>query len=202
MKIKNIVFDIGNVLVKWDPLFIISQAFPDASNPKFLQDNIFKSATWLDLNLGKITEQQSILEYHKNLGIDLPDLQNLMQAIKDSMDLVDGTYEILDKIKNQGYNLYALTNNTNEIVSYLKKRYGLEKFFKSIVSSSEVGLRKPNLDIYRHLLEAHKLSAHETLFIDDHLPNLAPAESLGIRVLLFENINQLRSDLSTMDIAV
>lgn len=188
MVFKNIVFDVGNVLVRWDPPGIIHHVFPEHDNPHQLMLNIFKHQTWYDLNLGKITEKEAIHCYHHQLGIDMPRLEYLLQAVKESLTPISGSIELLQRLDNKQFHLYALTDNTIEIMAYLKSKYGFWRHFKGIVVSAEIGHLKPSQEIYHYLLEGHQLKAHETLFIDDVSANVEGAKAMGIEAIQFTHV--------------
>ena len=190
MAFKNIVFDVGNVLVRWDPQFIVNQVFPKDDEPTKLMLKIFKHQTWYDLNLGTITEREAINRYHQQLGIDVLRLEHLLHTVKESLVLVPGSVELLQRLHDKPFNLYALTDNTVEIMAYLKNKYRFWPLFKGIVVSAEIGYLKPSKEIYHYLLDHHQLKAHETIFIDDMAHNVEGAKALGIEAIQFTHIEQ------------
>ena len=82
MTVKNVAFDIGNVLLKWEPTNIITHFFPNESIPEPLAQQIFKSPIWIDLNLGKITELEAVKLYNEQLNIPIEQLIELMLQTK------------------------------------------------------------------------------------------------------------------------
>ncbi|MGE3320001.1 MAG: HAD family hydrolase [Candidatus Berkiella sp.] len=200
MTIKNIVFDVGNVLVRWDPQHIINHVFPNDENAPLLVQNIFRHQTWYDLNLGTINEAQAIDRYHQQLGISQAQLQILLQVVKESLVPVPGSIELLERLSTKPFHLYALTDNTIEIMAYLKNKYTFWPLFKGIVVSAEIGLLKPSREIYHYLLEHHQLKANETVFIDDHPPNVEGAKAVGITAIQFSNSKQCIDALRELQI--
>ncbi len=195
MTIKNIIFDIGNVMVRWDPLSITTELFPEHPNIAQLNQQLFKSATWFDLNLGKITDQQALQQYQQNLGIDPKQLEQLMPAVKRSLTPITGSAELVAQLYQAQYPLYALTDNTKEIMAFLKAEYDFWRMFRGVVVSAEIGVLKPNPAIYEYLLNTYQLTAQETLFIDDHQPNIDGAQAVGIQALRFETVKKCIEDL-------
>lgn len=202
MEIKNIVFDVGNVLVRYDPASIVSQAFPLHKDKASLVQSLFKEKIWYDLNLGYITEEEAIQSYHRQLGITLEDLQSLLVTVKSSLIPIPGTIELLKTLHRADFNIYALTDNTHGIMAYLKERYDFWPLLKGIVVSAEIGHLKPSKEIYHHLLTTYLLKPHETVFIDDIARNVEGAIACGIRAIQFSNIEQCISDLEKMRIRV
>lgn len=198
--IKNIVFDIGNVLVKWNPTYIVSQTFPDHENHAALAQQIFKSKLWLDHNYGMFTEEQIIQQYHRTLGIPVVQLNRMMDFVKESQTPVDGSHKLLDKIYDANFPLYALSDNTREIVAYLKKKYNFWHKFTGIVISAEVGSVKPNPEIYHHLLNKYQLNAYETIFIDDIAANIEAAKALKMHGIVFQNTEQCINELRNFNV--
>lgn len=202
MSIKNVVFDVGNVLVRWDPQHIVSQVFPQQPDSLTLARSIFKHQIWFDLNLGLITEAQALQHYHQMLGIELNTLQQMAEIIKESLILLPESVQLLKNLHQSAFNLYALTDNTHEIMAYLRQKYDFWPLFKGVVVSAEVGCLKPSEKIYRYLLDTYQLKAEETVFIDDLAANVAGAQALGIHAVQFENIAQCIQDLQHLKIEI
>ncbi len=201
MVIKNIVFDVGNVLVRYDPDFIVSCAFPAHEDPKTLVNGIFKHQTWYELNLGHITESDALKEYHSRLGIPLDQLESMAQIIKESLVPIPGGIELLKQL-HATYPLYALTDNTHEIMAYLQQRYDFWPLFKGVVVSASLGHLKPSKEIFDYLLNTYELVADETLFLDDIARNVEGARKVGIQAIQFETTDQAIHEMKQMGILV
>jgi putative hydrolase of the HAD superfamily len=195
MAIKNIVFDVGNVLVRWDPLAVVAKMFPGEADPHKLTQQIFKSEAWHDLNRGKISEIALIKQYHQQMGIELKHLEMLMVAIKESLKPLPGSFELLEDLYQAQFSLYALTDNTHEIMAHLRKQYNFWNRFRGVVVSADVGSLKPEPAIYRYLLDTYQLNPAETLFMDDLPANVAGAEAVGITGICFQSLPQCLQDL-------
>lgn len=200
MTIKNIVFDVGNVLVRWDPLSITHHVFGQSDNTPQLMQAIFKNQTWLDLNLGIIDERGAIERYHQDLNIDIARLEYLLQVVKESLSPITESVALLEHLHQKQFNLYALTDNTHAIMAYLKARYHYWPLFKGIVVSAEVGHLKPSPQIYHYLLDNYQLKASETVFIDDVKQNVEGAKAVGIQAIQFTNTEQCILDLKDLHI--
>ncbi len=187
--VKNIVFDVGNVLVRYDPALIIAKSFPEHPDQNALVQGIFKHQTWLDLNLGYITEAQAIQEYHSRLGLEIERLQKLAHITKESLIPVPGSFELLRRLYSN-YPLYALTDNTHEIMAHLQERYDFWPLFKGVVVSAKIGHLKPSKEIFNYLLSTYRLNPAETLFLDDILKNIEGAKLMGMHAIQFENTEQ------------
>ncbi|MBM3633457.1 MAG: HAD family phosphatase [Alphaproteobacteria bacterium] len=202
MTIKNIVFDVGNVLIKWSPQDIVRHFFNQERSSDELMLKLFKSSVWFDLNLGKLTEKEVIQIYKKQLGIPEETLENLMIAVRESLVPLEGSIELLEELYDQGYPLYSITDNVIEIVSYLKTRYDFFQKFSGIVVSGEIGALKPSPLPYKTLIESYSLVPEETLFIDDLDKNVMGAQAIGLKGMQFMNAAQCRLDLRDLGVNV
>lgn len=202
MVIENIVFDFGNVLLRWDPEWIVKQAFPEAQNHASLAQTLFKSDAWRNLNRGIITEQELITHYQQQLNIPISELLHAFQIVKQSLIPLSGSLELLQRLAIAGFPLYALTDNTHGIMAYLKQRYDFWQYFKGIVVSAEIGHLKPEPEIYQYLLNSYQLAPHKTLFFDDWLANVKGAQNCGMHALVFSNAEQCQKDLQKFNINV
>ena len=142
MSIKNIIFDVGNVLVRWDPASAVAKVFPEYEIPAIMA-HIFQAEPWRALNRGDITEEELIELCHTDFAMTRDQAQNLLQAIRESLIPVPGGQELLHDLHAAGYNVYALTDNTHNILAYLKQRYDFWPKFTGIVSSADVRHLKP-----------------------------------------------------------
>lgn len=200
MTIKNIVFDVGNVLVRWDPHTIINESFPNHASPQSLMEAIFKHQTWYDLNLGLITEAQAITHYHERLNIDKDSLELLIQIAKASLLPIQESILLLERLSQMEFKLYALTDNTKEIMHYLKAKYQFWQYFHGVVVSAEIGYLKPAQEIYQHLLATYQLDPKETVFIDDLERNIEGAQKCGIKGVVFKDTSQCIESLKALGV--
>lgn len=202
MAIKNVIFDVGNVLVRWVPSEIVRQVFPLHPCPEQLTQAIFKSDLWLDLNRGMMNEQDAIKHYHAMLNIPIPELNCLMAQVKESLLPIEENIKILNRLYAQGVPLYCITDNVHEIMHHLKSKYTFFNQFSGIVVSAELGILKPSPEIYQFLLKTYLLEPHESLFIDDHAPNIEGATKLGMHTIhCFPGIN-LASELERIGVVL
>ena len=192
--LKNIIFDIGNVLLKWDPEGIIKKIFPGHPVGKLRQE-IFKSDIWFDLNKGYLSEEKAASLYHEKYGIPLELLNNMLQEIKFSQTPIEGSLELVEELYKADIPLYLLSDNIKEIVAFLKERFTFFNQFRGIVISADLGLLKPDKKIYQHLLKTYDLNAEESLFIDDLQKNVEGAKAVGMDSFQFIDAASCREEL-------
>lgn len=122
--------------------------------------------------------------------------------IKSTQELIPGTIDIIKSLHEKGYQLFALTDNIKEIVQYLQNRYDFWKYFTHVTVSANIGLMKPNIEIFDYTLQVNSLLPHETVFIDDHLPNIRTAETLGLHTVLFSDSISCLQQLDRLGVCV
>lgn len=199
--VKNVVFDIGNVIVRWDPPLIAARAFgAERADDGFVR-SIFEHDLWFQLNRGEISELQAKQRYRAALDFSDEETEALFFHIKDSLDLYEDTLAVMQRLETAGYRIFALSDNVHEIVAYLKSKYDFWRCFKGAVISAEKGVLKPSPEIFMHLLNDYGLVAEETVFLDDLQRNVDGAGAVGIRALQFLNAARAERDLKDMGLA-
>ena len=176
--ITAILFDLGNVFIKWDVHNLYKRFFP---NPEavdsFLQEIRFYE--WNALQDAGRAFKEGVAE----LSAEFPQYAELIQAYDTYWeecipDTIDGTIEIAHALKNAGWNLYLLSNFSAEKFSIMQARYKFLQLFDDIIISSEHKLVKPDPAIYLLTLKRIKHESHECIFIDDSLPNIETARGV------------------------
>lgn len=200
-KIKNVVFDLGNVIVRWSPLEIVTLTFGPIESPEQLAKSLFQSQTWFDLNKGFISEPEAKNQYQQQHSLSSEDCERLFYYAKQTQLLLYGSVDLVKRVKGAGYGVYALTDNVIEIVEYLKDTYTFWDLFDGAIVSAEVGLLKPQPEIYHSLLLQHDILAQETVFIDDMAYNVEGAESVGMSAIQFKNAAQCEHDLKALGLS-
>ena len=202
MKVKNIIFDLGGVLIDWNPEYVYLEAFK--GNRKKME-NFFDEVCTFDWNenqdagypLADATEDRIAL---------FPEQADLIRMYYGRWEEmlrgpISGTVSILKKlINNSGYRVFALTNWSAETFPIALKRFDFLHWFEGIVVSGTEKTRKPFPEIYETTLERYGLKASESIFIDDNERNIIAANLFGIQTIKFLNPHQLEEDLKTKEI--
>lgn len=192
MKIETIIFDLGGVLVDWNPEYVFLKEFNgDRVKMKWFFDNICTSAWNEEQDGGKLmkdaTEERiKLFPEHKKL-IEMY-YGRWEEMLKDE---IKGTVEILKKLKNKRYRLIALTNWSSETFPVAIKKFEFLKLFEGIVVSGEIKMLKPFEEIYNYTLAKYNLNANKSVFIDDRLSNIDGAIKCGIHGIQFESPEKL-----------
>ncbi len=199
--IKNVVFDVGNVIVRWSPDEIVRLTFGSANSPEQLAKSLFQSKTWLDLNKGLITVSEAKVQYQQEHGLSYEDCERLFYYAKQTQLLLYGSVDLIKRVKSAGYKVFALTDNVVEIVEYLKLNYEFWELFDGAIVSAEVKLLKPQPEIFHALLSTYSLEAVETVFIDDMSYNVEGAEGVGMSAIQFKDVTQCEHALKALGLS-
>lgn len=192
-EIKNIIFDIGNVLVRFDPLdYLIRTYGEDFETIKLLHRNVFSSEEWKMLDQGLITSEEAI----DRIAIRIPGHKHVVEEIMLHwetflIDEITTSVYFLKKFKEMGYKLYALSNYPERGYLYTENKFPFFELFDGKVISYAVKEVKPGRKIYEILLEKYDLKGEECIFIDDTLPNIETAREMGMEGIHFIHSNQL-----------
>jgi FMN phosphatase YigB (HAD superfamily) len=179
--IKNIVFDLGNVLISFKPSeYLDKKNYPDNLKEKILAD-IFRSREWLMLDNGDITTRQAIESIAKRSTLKIGEIIHVFNLRTDLMFPIDQNARILPDLKKRGFKLYYLSNFPIDIFDEIKNDYYFFRYFDGGIISAEAKASKPDERIYKILMEKYNLVPEESLFIDDMEVNVRAAELNGLR---------------------
>ena len=200
--LRNVIFDVGNVLVRWSPAEIIHLTFTHPFQTNVWIQKIFKHETWQLLNLGLVTEAEAQTRYQTLYGLTPSQTARLFYYIKATQIPIYQSQDLLEHAQQAGLRVFGLTDNIKEIVAHLRQQYDFWQWFEAVVVSAEVGMMKPHPEIFQYLLQHHQLHADETVFIDDHLPNIAAASSLGMHTIHFVDAEDTPRQLQLLGLKI
>lgn len=185
--IQNIVFDLGGVLLEWKPDEILARLYPEAPKTQALiKKEVFQHPDWLALDKGTLDEEAAILLFQRRTGRSLSEMKKLMDTVRETLTPIQPTFALLEALSKEGLNLYCVSNMQNKVFADLQKRYDFWGKFKGLVISAHVRMIKPDAEIFHHLFSRYGLSPAESVFIDDHPPNVESARRLGMAAILFQ----------------
>ena len=200
--IKNIIFDLGGVLVDWNPEYLYLDIFDgDRKKMQWFFDEVC-TFDWNESQDAGYPIAQATMDRIK-LFPEYEELIRIFYARWEEMlgGPIVGTVEILKKlIENTNYKVVALTNWSGEMFPIALKRFQFLHWFDGIVVSGTEKTRKPFLDIYQITLDRYKLNPTNSLFIDDNKRNIKAAEALGIKTVHFKNPIQLNTSIKEFGI--
>ena len=197
------VFDLGAVLIDWDPRHLYRRLFDgdEAAMEQFLAE--IATPEWNR----RQDAGRSWAEAVEALAAEHPDQRALIVAYRERWvetlgGAIDGTVEILEELRQRGLPLYALSNWSAETWPYAVERYPFLAEFRDIVISGEAGVAKPDPRIYRRLIDRNGLDPTATVFIDDVAANVEAGKELGFIGLLYVDPAGLRRDLEGLGLLV
>ena len=201
--IRNIVFDMGQVLLRFDRDYFISRLGIEGEDRELLKREVFLSLEWARMDRGSLTDAEAAESICKRLPAHLHDAaQKLVQMWDRPILPVEGMYELVEELKNNGYGIYLLSNASYRQHDYWP-RVPASKFFDGKLISADEKVVKPQPEIYRLLLERFGLKAEECFFIDDVPANIEGAFYCGIPGAVFHgSAKLLRRDLRAAGVKI
>lgn len=194
--IKTIIFDLGGVLIDWNPVYMYKHLIPDEEKRNWFLNTICTS-DWNEKQDGgrliDVANQELISQY--------PDYKEWILAyynrwVEMLNGPITGTVEIFKELKeNKKHNIYALTNWSAETFPKALELFEFLHWFDGRVVSGEEMTRKPFKEIYEIILTRFNLQPENTLFIDDNFKNIQAAKELGIQCIHFQSPEKLREEL-------
>ena len=198
--IKNIIFDLGNVIVDFDPSRIVNSVFTKKEQQNKIYKEIFCSQGWKQLDRGVLTFE----EHTQNLILQFPQYAREIKWILNNwhrdLPYIPGMFSVIKAMKTADYDLYVLSNASQRYLKYALSKKEIFKFFKGVTISAQLKLMKPEREIYEQFCQIHGLKPEACLFIDDKAENVQAAVDAGWQAYQFKNpidlINYLESTLS------
>ena len=191
----NLIFDFGGVLIDWDPHHLYDPYFGDRTKTDWFLANVCTM------------EWNSQMDFGKPFAEGVAELSERFPGWKKEIELywtgwpqmiggaIPGMYELLVELKATGHRLFGLSNWSAETYPFIKDAFPALKLLEGMVVSGFEGFGKPDPGIFKLLLDRFSLKAEDCAFIDDNAANIAAANSLGIRGILFTGASDLRKQL-------
>jgi epoxide hydrolase-like predicted phosphatase len=193
--IKNIVFDLGNVLLSWKPGEFLLQSGYDKETTGLIMSTVFRSQAWFRLDNGDITKEEAINIMAYKSSFKRAKIKSLLDLCPKIIFPLHNNIKLLPELRKQGFKLYYLSNYPLEFFNKTKKRFDFFKYFDGGIISAEVNKSKPDPDIYRIFLDRFSLHSFESLYIDDIDSNVRSAELIGMKVIHLPETESLQNKL-------
>ncbi|MBM4250820.1 MAG: HAD family phosphatase [Deltaproteobacteria bacterium] len=199
----QVIFDLGNVLIRWDPRNLYRKIFgEDVQGMEWFLANVCNPA-WND----RLDAGQSFAAAVAERIAEFPDHAELIRAYHERWfetlgEPINANVEVLADLKRLGYRVHALTNWSAETFYPAKKLFPFLTWFDGVVVSGEEGLVKPDSRIYKRLLERYQIDAASAVFIDDVTRNVEAARQLGITTVQFVDGVDLRQELRQLGMPI
>ena len=201
---KNVIFDIGGVMVDFDPKDFLLERFCNAAVEEKVYRLTFGSETWQKLDAGVCSRSegnQAMLAAARAEGCAF-EVQEVLENWTSILRIRRRMVELVRRLKNHGYCVYYLSNIPEDILPLLMRR-GLDGVFDGGVASCDVHINKPDPRIYQCLLDKYGLTAGECIFIDDSRANVQTAFQLGMNsIQMRDSVDTLVRSLATCNVTL
>ena len=195
--IRNIIFDIGGVLLDYNPKTYLDKLNIEEGKRKELNDIIFHNQKWKDCLNGFITNSE-LIEYlikenlkYKNEIEQILSKNNLKYMLPPKEEMI----EYYKYLKQKEYKIYLCSNITEDTYNYIKDSFEIIQVADGGVFSCFENISKPNVEIYQKLIEKYNLDIEKSILIDDTKRNIISANDIGLKGILFNNIEDIKEIL-------
>ena len=189
--IDNYIFDLGQVIVEFDSRKIMAPYIPDERDMDEIEDVLFARKYWDRLDDGTKSEAEIINEMLPNIPYRLHSAaREVIESWYMRLPVKTQTVEIIKYLKARGKKVYLLSNISREFADNCKDLKYLSDIFSNfdgLVFSGQIGLVKPNKEIFLYALNKFDIEPETAMFIDDNINNINAAKALGVKTFLFKN---------------
>tara|TARA_B100000459_G_scaffold147052_1_gene115057 strand:+ start:191 stop:817 length:627 start_codon:yes stop_codon:yes gene_type:complete len=199
--INAYIFDLGKVIVDWDPRYLLHQISQDEDRLKFLVNEVLDLEWFREVDSGyplsKAIEDRSRMypEYATEMQVYVDRWPETIRG------LFDCTLDIVRELHSAGFPLYVLSNWAGETWARVASDFDFLKYFDDVIISGHVGMAKPDTAIFELARDRFGVTPTTTLFIDDGPKNVEAARAVGFQAVVFETASGLRRDLASLNIA-
>lgn len=200
---QAVVFDLGGVLVNWQPPRLIQSIWPDRAptedRAREWAQAVFQSfvpgSAWSEFDRGALPPDEVARRIAERIGVQPAEMVRLMDAIAPHLAPMQPTVQWLQELAAAGTRLHFLSNMPAPFVAHLRQHHRFLDLFHSGVFSCDVGQVKPQAEIFETAARQLGLRPEVSVFIDDHVANVETARTLGWRAVLFKDAAQCRDEL-------
>ena len=198
--IKNIVFDVGKVLVSFEPEQYLKDLGYDEITRKIVMTSIFKSPLWDENDRGVMSTQELADGFVANAPEYETQIREAFKQVGGTIELMPHAVKWVEDLKARGYHLYIISNYGEYTYEQTEHKLKFLPYMDGIIFSFQYKMLKPKREIYETFLQEFQLKAEECVFIDDRMENIEGAEKAGIHGICFETIEQVKEDLKKYNV--
>ena len=201
--IETIIFDLGNVLIKWDPTVVYENYFDTEKEKEYFFNHICTLDWNEEQDKGRPVKEATELLVKQYPSYEEPIRMYYDRWTEMILGPVDGTPDLLRSLhQSKSYQLLALTNWSAELFPYALKTFDFLGHFEGILVSGEEKLKKPDLEIYQRFEEKYPIDKSKSVFIDDSKRNIEGAQKAGWNAIWFKSADQLSKELSALGVRI
>ncbi len=202
----NLLFDFAGVVFRWHPPSLLARELPHrASTPSdvqqlmaaFFQDY---GGDWQEFDRGTIEPELLVERIAARTGLGHDEVRRVIDGVPRELQPVPETLTLMQRVKQAGHRLYFLSNMPAPYADHLERSHAFLEWFDGGVFSSRAKMVKPDAAIYRHALQRFGARAGESVFLDDHPPNVDAALAEGLHGVLFTNAAQAERQLLALGV--
>lgn len=193
--IKNIVFDMGNVLLAYTPQEYVKTVTQDENAAQAVLKELFGAQEWCQLDAGSITEEEAVRQVSSRIPQYADTVRKAMDLWHSNLTPVKGMPELVKRLKDKGYGIYLLSNTSLRFYRY-RDKVEMFRMFDGFLVSAKEKLLKPDPAIFRRFCERFSVAPGECLFIDDLAQNIEGAEQVGFQGHRFCGAEELEQYLT------
>jgi putative hydrolase of the HAD superfamily len=194
----DIVFDIGNVILEWNPQKLVDSLFSCKTESKEAIENIIAHEDWQMLDKGPLSLEEAISRANDRCSIKVSKIRKLFEETPKSLIPIQETVDVIMELSEKGYSLYVLSNMHKYSFEYLSVTYDIWRYFSGIVISSHIKSIKPEPEIFEYLVGTYNLIPRNTVFLDDLKCNIEAAKKIGLNTIHVKNASQSKEELYQM----
>jgi 2-haloacid dehalogenase len=202
-KIETIIFDLGGVLIDWNPRYLYRKILKDEDQVSWFLENICTSEWNDEQDAGRSFEEatQQLIKKHPEWKEPITAWYSRWQETINGS--IEKTVDILRVIKeSKKYRLYALTNWSAQTFPWALDNFEFLHWFEGIVVSGDEKTRKPFPEFYQILFDRYKVNPTSTLFIDDNIKNIHGGNQVGLKTIHFQSPEQLARELANFGVSL
>ena len=197
--IRNIIFDLGQVLFEFTPKSYLSQNFSKEKS-EILMREVFKEKEWKNLDRGICSVEEAVESIASRGRVSREEAAAILSNRRSIVTPIDENLRLLEDIKKNGYRIFILSNFHKDLFYDFYRDIPLLHLADGKVISSDINLLKPEGEIYSHILKKYQLTPSETLFIDDTKHNIEAASEFGIIGVHLKSPKLLKKSLEELEI--
>jgi len=202
----NVVFDFAGVVFRWHPPSLLARELPHRATTRpvieRLTADFFQAygGDWQEFDRGTIEVPALVERIAVRTGLEGWEVQRVVDGVPRELQPVPETLALMHRVKQAGHQLYYLSNMPAPYADHLERSHSFLKWFDGGVFSSRAKMVKPDAVIYRHALQQFGAKANESVFLDDHAPNIDAARAEGLRGVLFVDAAQAERELLALGV--
>lgn len=193
--VRNIIFDIGKVLVSYEPDAYMERLGISQKDQKKINEAMFENKLWNDSDQGLGTPDEFLQKFIAGAPELEKEITQIHRTVGETVELMTYALEWILDLKARGYHVYILSNYAENMLDQTEEKLKFLPLMDGVVFSYRIKKLKPDPEIYEYLCDEFWLEPEESVFIDDRAENIAGAEKCGIHGIVFTSYEQAKKEL-------